>query len=158
MTAATLTVGQRTVLDALRGHCFNGPTCCPSQELVARETGYSREFVNRAIKHLERIGELTIAKAQRIGAKWSFNVYTLALWTKPLRRRTLAILDALKRRDHTERTASSGRRSTHRAASSSTPVVPARWSRARGAVRRRPPNEAAWELAWTLARGTGVLR
>lgn len=101
------------VLAALRGHAFTGPSCCPSQALLAAEIGLRRETVNRACKHLERNGLLAIGKRRRPGAKWDHNVYVLRTrWTTPNRRAILRRLDQIRgrqnraicRHDHTERT------------------------------------------------------
>lgn len=97
-----MTPAQTTVLRALRGHCFNGPECHPSQDLLARQTGYTREYINRIIRQLHHAGHLTVRKERRAGCKWQHNIYTLAVWSPPLRSRTMERIRAAKRRVHTE--------------------------------------------------------
>lgn len=97
-----MTVGARTVLRAIEAHAFDGPESRPSQALIAAQTGYSREYVNRCIRQLTRTGHLAVRKERRQGCKWTHNVYRLAVWSPPLRSRTLEQIRAAKRRGHTE--------------------------------------------------------
>lgn len=89
------------VLDVLLEHAFNGPTCKPSQALIAAELrdkhGWhtTRETVNRACAWLRQYGFIDWHQERAPGAKWRHNVYRLqCTWVRPLR------LKLLKRLDH----------------------------------------------------------
>jgi hypothetical protein len=93
------------VLDVLHDHAFNGPTCHPSQELIAAQIraiyGWSttRETVNRVCAWLRGHGLIDWHQERAPGAKWRHNVYRLlCTWVRPLRKRLLERLDRLRRR------------------------------------------------------------
>jgi DNA-binding transcriptional MocR family regulator len=104
----------RAVLGIIRAHAFHGPTSFPSQALMARELGFARETVTRAVKRLAAAGHITIEKVRRPGSRWTHNVYTLRRWTRPFRAGLLRVLKAIRAPktpddfgpDHTKRTAS----------------------------------------------------
>jgi hypothetical protein len=90
------------VLDVLHEHAFNGPTCKPSQALIAAELrdkhGWhtTRETVNRACAWLRDHGWLEWTQERAPGAKWRHNVYRLlCAWVRPLRKRLLERLDRI---------------------------------------------------------------
>jgi hypothetical protein len=101
------------VLRCLHDHAFFAPRCCPSQDLVAQETGYTRESVNRACTALRALGLITWTQRLRPGARWRHNVYSLlAFWHRPYRRAVMARLAQIRHRrglllnpDHTKSTA-----------------------------------------------------
>jgi hypothetical protein len=101
------------VLRCLHEHAFFAPRCCPSQELVARETDYSRETVNRACAALRALGLIAWTQRLRPGARWRHNVYMLlSSWHRPNRRAAMARLARIRHRrgglsnpDHTKSTA-----------------------------------------------------
>jgi hypothetical protein len=106
-----LTVGQRRVYHAIREHCFNGPTACPSQQTIADKLGYSREYVNKCVRQLADFDYLLVRKERRPGSRWQHNVYFVPDWAPVHRRRTLKNLRAARRvqaarqsRVHTEGT------------------------------------------------------
>lgn len=112
-----LTTAERTVWDALQEFAFRGPTCHPSQEVLAARCGFSRRYVNGLLRSLREKGWVTWTKARRPkhlgGTGWDYNVYTLAFWVPPLRARTLRniaairrIIAAAKRRENQRRLAS----------------------------------------------------
>jgi len=105
--AVRLTDSQAQVLGALHAHAFFTPHCCPSQQLLARETGLTREWVNRLCGELWELRLICWAKARRIGSRFDHNRYTLRNWIAPPRARLLALLDRIRARRsalHTERT------------------------------------------------------
>ncbi|MEK6252224.1 MAG: helix-turn-helix domain-containing protein [Actinomycetota bacterium] len=86
-----------TVLEQLEEFAFNGPTCRPSQQLLADLTGLSRETVNRCLAKMRGWGWIDWRYERRPGAKWWHCVYTIKLtWTRPLRKKLLKRLDALR--------------------------------------------------------------
>jgi hypothetical protein len=104
--AVRLTNSQARVLGALHAHAFFTPHCCPSQRLLAEETGLTREWVNRICRELWLFGLICWAKARRLGSRFDHNRYTLRNWIAGPRARMLALLDRIRRRRplHTERT------------------------------------------------------
>lgn len=102
------------VLDVLHEHAFNGPTCRPSQALIAAELRHkhgwptTRETVNRACAWLRAYGFIDWHQERAPGAKWRHNVYRLlATWVRPLRRKLLERLDRIRGRYSLGSTASS---------------------------------------------------
>jgi hypothetical protein len=66
------------VLGAIHAHALHGPRCCPSQELLALETGFTREWVNRDLPATARPRPDQLAEGQaRKGVRWTHNVYRL---------------------------------------------------------------------------------
>lgn len=95
----------RAVLDVLHDHAFNGPTCHPSQELIAAQIraihGWptTRETVNRVCAWLRSHGFIDWHQERAPGSKWRHNVYRLhCTWIRPLRRKLLDRLRTLRYR------------------------------------------------------------
>jgi hypothetical protein len=125
---------ERNVYEVLREFAFFEPTCHPSQELIARKVGVSREWVNKAIAGLRDLALISVGKARFRGSRWDHNVYVLhGPWHRPHRRpmltwlrleevrcrvRSVAVIDALKRRVHTKGRTSASKGSTERSSSS----------------------------------------
>ena len=91
------------VLDVLLAHAFNGPTCRPSQELIAAELRHvhgwhtTRETVNRACARLRAWRFVDWHQERAPGSKWRHNVYALlCTWVRPLRSKLLKRLDSLR--------------------------------------------------------------
>jgi hypothetical protein len=128
------------VLRALHKHAFFAPRCCPSQDIIAAETGYTRETVNRACAALRALGLITWTQRLRPGARWRHNVYSLlAFWHRPYRRAVMARLARIRRRR--VRLFSSDPKSTARDVNDTEdgPIALQRASRGHGDGHERPP-------------------
>lgn len=110
-----MTSSEQRVYRALQAHAFNGPTCHPSQELLAHETGLSRKHVGRLLRSLREQGLVTWKQQHRAGCKWRHNVYELAEHSPPKRAKTLNLLREIRASQAscpTERTAKPKRAQT----------------------------------------------
>jgi hypothetical protein len=90
------------VLDILLEHAFNGPTCRPSQALIAAELRDKHGWNNRACAWLRDHDFIDWHQERAPGAKWRHNVYQLlCTWIRPLRKRLLERLDRIRNRSGT---------------------------------------------------------
>jgi hypothetical protein len=81
----------------LHSHCFNGPACWPSQKLIGKRCGMSRQLVNAVCQELRDHGVITWEHRHVRGSRNPCNVYTLRYWTRPKIMGTVRVLKRLER-------------------------------------------------------------
>jgi hypothetical protein len=134
----------RAVLGEIKAHAFFYPRSCPSQALIARLTGYTREEVNRSCDRLRDYGLISWTKDRRPGSRWLHNVYRIhTFWSRPYRAVAIARLArvraSLRCLPHSKRTAKDVK--GHNQGLNTAKAAPLR----RSEGRERPPPAELWD-------------